>query len=86
MKNDNQNDPDTYLLEENTLRAERTLPRHLVCAGCGADLTGRRPAAKFCTARCRTAARRIAHTDDINRHLAIIEASLAAVRKLGGRL
>ena len=85
MKNDNQNEPVIQLLEDNAVEGERTPPGHRLCAGCGADLAGRRPDAKFCTARCRTAARRIAHTDDINRHLAIIEASLAAVRKLGGQ-
>ena len=85
MANDNPNDPEVQDLEIEAAETERTLPEHRLCVGCGTALTGRRPQAKFCSARCRTATRRNTQTADLNRHLATIEASLAALKKFGGR-
>jgi len=48
---------------------ERTLPSDRLCEGCGSSLTDRRPHARYCSARCRTQARRDAQNQRIGAHL-----------------
>lgn len=44
---------------------ERTISQDRLCRGCGASLVDRRPQARFCSARCRTQARRDRQSDRV---------------------
>ena len=61
--------------------SERTLPGERLCAGCGVPLAGRRPQARYCSARCRTRASREAHRRHIMRLLDTISAATEGLRR-----
>lgn len=84
MTNEHRDDRNPTLIEENAVGTERTLSSNRLCESCGADLTGRRPQARFCSAKCRTAARRQNHQDHLTKVVAGLEEALAALKNLGG--
>jgi hypothetical protein len=54
--------------EERRLETDRTATGPRLCEGCGADLTPRRPQARWCSNRCRAEGGRKRHAGRI-RHL-----------------
>ena len=58
--------------------AERSVPR--ACLQCGADLTNRRNAAKFCSDRCRTGYNRGQHGDRLRDLVIRIEELIADLK------
>jgi hypothetical protein len=58
---------------------ERTLPTGRVCDNCGASLDARRPQARFCSARCRTATRRKSRQDRIALALEAVSKAVTAL-------
>jgi hypothetical protein len=86
MKSEDRIDLNHHTLEIEPSETECTLSSHRLCKACGADLTDRRPQAKFCSARCRTGARRIAHTKHLTNLIEVLDEMVAALRTLvGGR-
>jgi len=92
MTTENHNQPDVQLLQNVTSGAERS--DLALCLECGADLTGKRDDAKFCSDRCRTNHRRdqqnkrasglISSLEDLATHLTQIVSTLKTVIEKGG--
>jgi hypothetical protein len=53
------------------------------CDSCGADLTGRRPGARFCGAQCRSATRRKRRDDQLTNIITALEEAIAALKAFG---
>jgi predicted nucleic acid-binding Zn ribbon protein len=85
MNEENQNDPNSTPLEIEALETERTLSSHRQCNGCGADLTGRRRAARFCSAKCRTAHHRKRRDGQLADIITALEDAIAALKTFGVR-
>jgi hypothetical protein len=80
MNEENRIDPNPQTLEIEAPETERTLCSHRLCKGCGAVLAGRRPQAKFCSARCRTAARRTAQAKHLTNSIEKLGQIITALR------
>jgi len=61
-------------------QTERTVPEARVCEFCGAALVRRRPQARHCGDRCRTAARRELRLQRLVAHLDTIQNAVNALR------
>ncbi len=88
MNEENEIDQNPTSLEVEVLQTERTLATPRLCEGedCGADLTGRRPRARFCGARCRTAHRRSERDGQLTNIITALENAIAALKTYGGGL
>jgi hypothetical protein len=82
MNEQNQNDQNPTPIEIEAPETERTFSNHRLCDGCGAALTRCRPQARFCSASCRTAARRTRRDHQLTKALAALEEALAALKGL----
>jgi hypothetical protein len=59
---------------------ERTVSERRLCASCGAELTGRRRQAQYCSDRCRTTARRRTRSVHLKELLAELERAVADIK------
>ena len=83
MNEQNQNDQNATPREVEAPQTERTLSRPRLCR-CGVNLTGRRPQARFCSAKCRTADCRNGRVHQLTKVVEALEQALAALKTLGG--
>jgi hypothetical protein len=59
---------------------ERTVSAPRLCVGCGANLTGRRRQARYCSDRCRAGHRRRGQTARVAGLLDVVEQTIESLR------
>src|SRR5262245_11765194 len=71
----------TPSLSHTVPETERAVSEARLCAACGVTLANRRPQARFCSARCRTAARRENERRRLNELLDTMQQILDTLRR-----
>jgi predicted nucleic acid-binding Zn ribbon protein len=81
MANENQNEPDTHLLEDLASESRRSASKGVLCERCGEPLTGNKE--RWCSDRCRMRDRR---DEERRRRMDLLDIISAAVKELRAEL